>query len=291
MRSAAIAVLVVLATAAPAQARPAQVQPVSVQDLSSYELTAGPLAVHGYQMTLDASNDSVLITFERTAPGTRQTHTYQFEHIHLTAQRNLRTGRLSGRLGSFGTIDLRFRRSGAVHLRKLAPQCSGPLDRHRRGHLTGTFRLVADTTFFGTVTASRLRADLTRQSGGVCSATGAAPEFPGPLTLDAGDGTVTTVLMIAGKGGRSSQDVSVITEHPDVQHEIEATGPAGSFTGSTAGVTIQAAPGFSGTLSYTPTKRSNKFVTKGTVSGDYTALFDSIAPLTVSGAAGVTGPS
>jgi hypothetical protein len=288
MRHAAIAVLVVLATAAPARA---QVQPISVQDVSSYALKAGPLAVHGYQMTLDVSDDSVLITFERTAPGTRQTHTYQFDHIHLTAPRNLRTARLSGRLGNFGSIDLRFRRTGAIHTRKPAPQCSGPRDRHRRGRLTGTFRLVADTTFFGTVTASRLPADLTRQSGSVCSSTGAAPEFPGPLTLDAGDGTITTVLMIAGKDGRSSQDVSVNTQHPDVQHEIESTGPAGSFTGSTAGVTIQAAPGFSGTLSYTPAKRSNKFVTKGTVSGDYTALFDSIAPLTITGAASVTGPS
>ena len=37
--------------------------------------------------------------------------------------------------------------------------------------------------------------------------------------------------------------------------------------------------------------RSSQDVTKGTVSGDYTALFDSIAPLTISGAASVTGPS
>ena len=99
------------------------------------------------------------------------------------------------------------------------------------------------------------------------------------------------MLVIAGKDGRSRQEVSVNTRHPDVDHDIISTGPAGSFTGSTAGVTIQAAPGFSGTLSYAPTKRTNKFVTKGTAGGDFTALFDSIPPLTISGPAGVTGPS
>jgi hypothetical protein len=241
-------------------------------------------------MTLDASNDGVLITFERTAPGTRQTHTYQFEHVHLRAQRNLRTGRLAGRLGSFGSIDLRFRRSGAIHTRKLAPQCSGPRDRHRRGRLTGSFRLVADTTFFGTVTASRLPADLTRQAGEVCATTGAAPEFPGPLTLTAGDGTTMSLLVIARKGGRSSQQISVSTPHPDVDHEIDSTGPAGSFTGSTGAATVQAAPGFSGSLSYTATKRHNRFSTDGALSGDYTALFDSIPAVSVPGPASVTGP-
>jgi hypothetical protein len=152
---------------------------------------------------------------------------------------------------------------------------------------------VADTTFFGTVTASRLPADLTRAGNSICRSTGTAPEFPGPLTLASDSGPANAnLLVVASKGGRSYQDITVDTGH--VLHEITSHGPAGSFTGTTKAVTVLGpAPGFSGTLSYTATKRKDRFDTTGTLSGDYTALFDSIAPVTFPAGtkAQVSGPS
>jgi hypothetical protein len=279
MKTAAVAAVAALAAAAPAQAA------------SQYSLHAGPLNVRGYAMTVDASHDSVDVTFTRAAPGTRQTHAYTFEHVRLTAPTNLRGGRLKGDLGRFGSIDLRFRRTGAIHKRGPGPHCDGPADRHRAGRLTGTFRLVVDTTFFGTVTAHRLNADLTRFGGSVCATAGAAPEFPGPLTLVSGGDTETSLTIVRRRGGSSSQDLTVSTAIPDAVHEIESTGPAGSFTGSTTAATVHAAPGFSGTLAYAATKRHSRFATDGALSGDYTALFDSLGPVTFTGPASVTGPS
>lgn len=284
MRCAAIAAFAVLTAAAPAQAA----------TLSSYSLHAGPLPVHGYAMTVDASQGSLEVTFTRTAPGMSQTHQYSFRHAQVTAPTDMRRGRLTADLGAFGSIDLRFRPSGAIHKLKLGPGCIGTEpDRHRVGRVTGTFRLVADTTFFGTVTASRIPAGLTRAGDSICRSTGTAPEIPGPLTL-ANDGgpPSTDLLVVALKGGRSYQNITVGSGH--VLHEITSTGPAGSFTGSTQAVTVLGpAPGFSGTLAYTATKRSDKFDTTGTLSGDYTALFDSIAPVTFPAGtkAQVSGPS
>jgi hypothetical protein len=280
-RIALAAVAVLLASAAPAHAAL----------LSPYSLHAGPLPVHGYAMTIDASLGILNITFTRTVPGTSQSHVYSFNHVQVSGTRDMRRGRLRADLGRFGSLDLRFRPSGAIHKRKFAPNCFGPEpDRHRIGRVTGSFRLVADTTFFGTVTASRLHADLTRAGMSICSATGSAPEFPGPLTL-ASDVGAANLLVVRQKGGRSYQDITVDSRH--VLHEITSTGPAGSFTGSTQGTTVLGAPGFSGTLTYTATKRKDKFDTTGTLSGDYTALFDSIGPVTFPAGtkAQVSGPS
>jgi hypothetical protein len=284
MKRAAIAAFAVLATAAPAHAA----------TLSPYSLHAGPLPVHGYAMTIDAGLGVLDVTFTRKVPGMEQTHQYTWNHVQVTAPRDMRRGRLRADLGSFGSIDLRFRPTGAIHKLKLGPGCIGTeLNRHRLGRLTGTFRLVADATFFGTVTAGRLPADLTRTGDSICRSTGTAPEFPGPLTL-ANDGgpANSNLLVVALKGGRSYQDITVDAGH--VLHEITSTGTAGSFTGSTKGVTVLGpAPGFSGTLTYTATKRSDRFDTTGTLSGDYTALFDSIAPVTFPAGtkAQVSGPS
>jgi hypothetical protein len=284
MKRAAIATsFAVLASAAPAHAATG----------TPYSLHAGPLPVHGYAMTVDASLGILTITFTRTAPGTSQSHVYSFSHVQVTGRRDIRRGRLTADLGRFGRLDLRFRPSGAIHKRKLGPGCIGTEpDRHRIGRVTGTFRLVADTTFFGTVTASRLPADLTRAGNSICRSTGTAPEFPGPLTLANDGGPVSTsLLVVALKGGRSYQDVTVDAGH--VLHEITSTGPAGSFTGSTQAATVHGAPGFSGTLAYTATKRKDAFDTTGTLNGDYTALFDSIAPVTFPAGtkAQVSGPS
>lgn len=265
-----------LTAAAPATAR-----------ADAHRLHAGPLAVHGYAMTLDVQTfgrvGSLDVTFRRRAGGVAQTHTYTFgRHVRLTAPRDLRTGRLRASLDGLGRIDLRFRRSGAIHKTKRDPTCGGPKPRRRLGRLTGTFRFTVDKTFFGTVTARRLRGSLTRIPDGV-HCTGVAPfESPPPgLELTAGDQQNTMLDVLRLHDGRSRQTFSVTGNAPEAIHTIAATGPAGSFTGNQDAATVTgAAPAFSGSLTYTATSHIMGPVrsSEGTATGDLTANFDSIGP-------------
>jgi hypothetical protein len=252
----------------------------------SFRLHAGPVSVRGYAMTLDAATfkrtASLDVTFTRKGADTTQSHAYSFtRRVRLTAPRGLRSGRLRADLGAFGRVDLRFRRTGAIHRTKQLPTCAGPKPRRRLGRLTGSFRLVADTTFFGTVRAHRLRGALTRVPSGV-HCTGAIPfeNPPGTLTLDAGDQRAALVVQQVA-GGRSLQTLTVTTSDPAVTHTLVALGPAGSFTGSQHAATVTgAAPAFTGSLAYKATSHVSGPgpSTEGTTSGDLTGNFDSIGP-------------
>ena len=290
LRAPAIALTAVAALAVVAPARAA----------GSYRLHAGPVAVRGYAMTIDAStfqrHASLDVVFARRTADTAQTHTYSFTRgVRLTAPRGLRSGRLRAGLGALGRIDLRFRRSGAVHLTKQLPTCAGPKPRRRRGRLTGTFRLVADSTFFGTVRAQRLAGALIRVPSGV-RCTGAIPfeNPPGTLTLDAGDQRAALEVQQL-PAGRSLQTLTVTTAAPAVVHTLTATGPAGSFTGDRDAATVTgAAPAFTGSLTYAATSHVFGPVpgSEGSTSGDLTGSFDSIGPQRVplSTDATITGP-
>jgi hypothetical protein len=266
----------------------------------SFRLHAGPVSVRGYAMTLDVATfkrtATLDVTFTRKTADATQSHDYAFiRRVRLTAPRGLRTGRLRADLGALGRVDLRFRRTGAIHRTKQLPSCAGPKPRRRLGRLSGTFRLVADSTFFGTVRAHRLRGALTRVPSGV-RCTGAIPfeNPPGTLTLDAGDQRAALeVEQVAG--GRSLQTLTVTTSRPAVTHTLVALGPAGSFSGTRDAATVTgAAPAFTGSLGYTATSHVFGPVpsTEGTTSGDLTGEFDSIGarrvPLTDD--ASITGP-
>jgi hypothetical protein len=263
----------------------------------SYRLHAGPLSVRGYAMTLDVArfqgSATLDVTFTRKTADVTQSHDYAFtRHVRLTAPRGLRTGRLRADLGALGTVDLRFRRTGAIHLTKQLKGCGGPKPRRRLGRVTGTFRLAADSTFFGTVGAHRLRAAETRIPSGVHCAGALSP--PGTLTLDAGDERAAFEAQQAA-GGRSLQTLTVTTSRPAVTHTLVALGPPGSFTGSHDSATVTGAtPAFSGSLSYTATLHLTQpaGATQGTTTGDLTGNFDSIGPQPVppDTAALVTGP-
>jgi hypothetical protein len=252
-----------------------------------HRLHAGPLAVHGYAMTLDAQafgrTASLDVTFTKRAGTVRQTHEYTFgRHVRLTAPRNLATGRLRATLDGLGRIDLRFHRTGAIHKTKRDPTCGGPKPRRRLGRVTGSLRFAVDKTFFGTVTAHRLAASLTRIPNGV-HCTGVAPfeSAPPGLELLAGDQQSTQLDVLRLAGGRSRQTFSVTGITPEAIHTLSAVGPAGSFTGDRDAATVTgAAPAFSGSLTYTATSHIFGPVpsTEGTARGDLTANFDSIGP-------------
>lgn len=253
-----------------------------------HRLHAGPLAVHGYAMTLDVQTSgraaSLDVTFTERAGGVKQTHTYTFgRHVRLTGPRNLRTGRLRASLDGLGRIDLRFRRTSAIHKTKRLPTCFGPKPRRRLGRLTGTFRFTVDRTFFGTVTAQRLPGSLTRIPNGTHCTGGVAPfeSAPPGLELFAGDQQFTQLTVLRLRDGRSRQTFSVTGNQPEAVHTITAVGPAGSFTGTRDAATVTgAAPAFTGSLTYTATSHLFGPVpsTEGATTGDLTAGFDSIGP-------------
>jgi hypothetical protein len=202
--------------------------------------------------------------------------------VRLTAARDLRSGRLRGSLDGLGSVDLRFRRTGAIHKARRDPNCRGPKPRRRLGRLSGTFRLTVDTTFFGTVSAGRLAGALTRVPNGV-RCTGVTPfeSAPPGLELFAGDQQFSMLDVLRLKDGRSRQTFSVTGNKPEAVHTITATGPVGSFTGDREAATVTgAAPAFTGTLTYTATSHQLGPVpsTEGTATGDLTAYFDSIGP-------------
>jgi hypothetical protein len=253
----------------------------------AHRMHAGPVAVHGYAMTLAVQTfggvASLDVTFTKRGGGVTQTHTYTFSrHVRLSAAQDLRTGRLRARLDGLGAIDLRFRRTGAIHQTKRDPTCLGPKPRQRLGRLTGTLRFKVDTTFFRTVTAHRMRGSLTRIPKGV-HCTGAIPfeSAPPGLTLFSGDQQNTMLQVLRLPDGRSRQTYSVTGRKPEAVHTLTATGPVGSFTGDRNAATVTgAAPTFTGTFSYTATGQLFGPVpsTEGTTAGDLTASFDSIGP-------------
>lgn len=266
----------------------------------AHRMHAGPVAVHGYAMTLSVQTfggvASLDVTFTKRGGGVTQTHAYTFfRHVRLSQANDLGSGRLRATLDGLGRIDLRFRRTGAIHKTKRDPTCLGPKPRQRLGRLSGTLRFKVDTTFFGTVTARRMKGSLTRIPKGV-HCTGAVPfeSAPPGLTLFSGDQQNTMLQVLRLADGRSRQTYSVTGRKPEAVHTLTATGPAGSFAGDRNAATVTgAAPAFSGTLSYTATGQLFGPVpsTEGKATGDLTASFDSIGPQRVppDDAASVTG--
>ena len=266
--------------------------PAATAGAQTTELHAGPLAVQGYRMTIDAMRFegelSMDVTFRRTAGGARQEHVYHFDRgLSLQARRDLRRGRLRADLGAMGRVDLRFgegARAAPGRVYEIFFRF-GPRARQRRGTVRGTFELVADTGFFGTVRSGKLRGWVKRTAADV-HCTGALPGF-GPTSdaLSAESSTAGVRMLLRAErigDGRVREQFSVITEQPKVTHTIVATAPAESFTTSgdrSAATLTGVAPMLSGTLRFTA-KRQHKYppYASGTVEGDLVAAFDSTGP-------------
>ena len=95
------------------------------------------------------AKDSLTILFSRAGGGSTQQHMYSFNSgVNVTATS------IKGSLGRYGGIDLKL--AGAHGVRGSVPDgCSGRPGTTRKGTLKGSLRLVADTTYFGTVGARR----------------------------------------------------------------------------------------------------------------------------------------
>jgi hypothetical protein len=240
-------------------------------------VVAGPIAVHGYQLSVLGVTGAPTLTvmLERDQGTTTQAHLYSVRRgAHVSAKR------IRADLGSLGAIDLRLARGGAA---RLPDGCRG--EKTRTGTWRGSLRLAADTTFFHTISASRLPGTVLRTSSLECDEPGAptSPAETGAQLVTSGSGasiaadaTATTVLDTTRRGRASVVHVlttpSTLTAATDLTTAtLTPTGTAitGSarFTGSVGAATIEDGP--TGTTS------------RGTLAGTLVAHFDSIGDVTV----------
>jgi hypothetical protein len=248
-------------------------------------LTAGPLKVRDYQLTLvgsDGSRDSLTALLTRRSGGSTQLHMYSF-NSGVTVKGGGAKPTISGRLGRFGTVKLTL--SGLKGGRGSVPAgCTGRAGKNERGSFAGTLRLTLDTTYFKTVKAARLPG--ARISGGSLRCDGGGGAQPSGLMLSAmpetGDGSMLMFSATRDAGGKVSQqamrtDAPAATAPASVMHMINASAPASGFTAAAdlASATVTgAAPFLGGTLSFSGEAAGP--VASGTVGGELTAKFDSI---------------
>jgi hypothetical protein len=202
-------------------------------------LVAGPVAVHGYQLTLIASSGasaSLTVNLVRKAGGATQTHVYSFKlspSALKVAPRLASASLVTGtQLGGFGAVTMRLARAGKL---TRGTSCGATFS-GRSGTLAGSLRLVLDTTFFRTVVERSLPA---RLSSGTSKLTCAPP----PPTRNQPGLTLTALPSSTGAGGpiftAAKTAAGAVTEAffvseqrapASITHSIVAKAAASAFT-------------------------------------------------------------
>jgi hypothetical protein len=255
----------------------------------SNTVVAGPLKVKdGYSLTLMATDggarDSLDAVLTRTAGKSTQMHDYAFAKGVKVAVKGTRAT-IKGSLGRFGRVDLKL--IATKRTRGVVPKgCTGKAGATWSGTATGQLKLVADKTYFRTISAKRLPASILgasklRCGGGDGAGNGGGGAHGVTLmkTIDTAASTKTLVLS-AGGGAGVSQMVSVIdknTAPARVSHIITARAGASGLQAASdlsSATAAGAAPFLGGTLRFAGDAFGS--MATGTLSGDFTAKFDSI---------------
>jgi hypothetical protein len=252
-------------------------------------VVAGPLKAKGYDITLTASDngasDSFAVTATKTAGRSMQMHSWSFASGVSVAIKGGKAT-IKGSLGRYGAINAVVKTGGAG--KGAVPKgCTGTAGSARTGKLTGATRLALDTTFFKTLKPKSLKAQIV--SGGSLKCTGGAPQQGGKglmLTHSAEGADGQTMLTLTKAGDQVTQmamrtDTASATAPASVFHMISATtGASGLDAASdlTSAKAAAAGPFFSGTLSFAG--EATGTMATGTLSGTFTAKFDSIPAFT-----------
>jgi hypothetical protein len=240
------------------------------------------------------SPNEITVTLAQRRGGSLQWHQWRARTpLQGLGSRDLTRGRLRGRFGTRGFIDMRFEASVAASRGRL-PLCG----RHRRsvGSLTGTLRLPTGSRRFGTVLRDRFHAWLGRDRFIGCSTFPLSPKIEDVPMFD-------PYVILRARGG-----VSVVNEggstwqvleryDRDSTHMILAHARPRRFSFaedlSSANAT-GIGPYFDGTLRYAATLSDpDPFypVSGGRVSGDFRVRLDVPGPFTVAPARASLGVS
>ncbi|MDW5594578.1 hypothetical protein VSS74_09535 [Conexibacter stalactiti] len=253
--------------------------------LADATLTAGPLKVRDYQLTLvatDAAKDSLSVMLSRRSGASTQLHMYGFAS-GVTVKAAGAKPTISAKLGRYGSVKLTLGtlKSGRG---SVPAGCTGSGGRNDRGSFSGALQLKLDTTYFKTVKASSLPG--ARVSGGALRCDGGTGGQTSGLTLmampESGDGNTFMVNATRTAGGGVTQsamrsDAAAATAPATVMHMITATSAASTFTTAadlSSATLTGPAPFLSGALAFAG--EATGTMASGTVSGDWAAKFDSI---------------
>jgi hypothetical protein len=257
---------------------------------------AGPLKVKDYAMTVsatDSKRDNLTVMFRRVAGKGQQMHMYSFSKgVKVTANPALSKARIKGSLGKYGKIDLALRGPGAVRRGATPKGCTGKAGKLRAGTLKGTFRLIADSTYFKRVSASTLKAQLatggklkcdTRDTGGGGGGGGGATGTVTLMSTTTGPQGMLTLMMMRTRSGAVTQQVmrtddAAATAPASIMHMINTRGTSAAFEpaadlSSARGTGVT--PFLSGSFTFAADTAMGDFAT-GELSGDLAARFDSI---------------
>jgi hypothetical protein len=277
-------------TAAGLLAAAALAAPSAAAAAADTTLTAGPLKVRAYQMTLvatDAAHDALTVMLTRRAGSSMQTHVYSFDR-GVTVNAGGRAPSIAGRLGRYGVLRLTL--GGMRGGRGSVPAgCTGTPGRQERGTFAGKLDLTLDTTYFRTVRARSLPG--MRISGGAlrCGGSG-APGQPGgggggltlSVTSQGADGSMLMLNAARDAGGKVAQtamkmDGATQTAPASVSHMISSPAAANGLTAAadlSSASAVGAAPFLAGTMTFAGEGLGQ--MASGTVGGDFAARFDSI---------------
>jgi hypothetical protein len=251
-------------------------------------VVAGPLKVKGYTLTLSATDggasDSFAVSAIKTSGQSSQMHTWSFSS-GVDVKIGSGKATIKGSLGKYGSVNATVN-AGRAGKGAVPKGCTGTTGSTRLGTLGGATKLVLDTTFFKTVNVKKAKAQIV--SGGTLKCSGGPSTATKGLMLthsaEGPDGT--TMLSIMKDGGKVTQmamrtDTASATAPASVLHMITATTGASGLDAAGDLSTAKAAaagPFFSGSLSFSGTPSGG--MATGTLSGDFTAKFDSIPAFT-----------
>jgi hypothetical protein len=233
----------------------------------------------------DGSTDSLGVMFSRTAGKASQLHSYSFSQ-GVTVKATGKSASIKANLGRYGKIDLKLGGVGAAKRGVVPKGCTGTTGKSRAGTLRGRFKLVADSTYFKTVSAKSLKGQLLRGGSLKCDGSSGGPESKAPTTLNATLQQPAGMLMFtalkAADGAVTQQavrmDTAAATAPASIMHMISAPGGAAAFAPSadlSSATGNAVSPFFTGAFTFASEMAMGSSA-MGKLSGDLVAAFDSI---------------
>jgi hypothetical protein len=247
---------------------------------------AGPYKVKDYDMTVVGTHGSpsLSVMFTRTAGDALQSHMYSFSAGATVKVKGAKAS-IKADLGAYGAISLNTKKLGKANNGVVPKGCTGMAGKSRRGTLSGSFKLAADTTYFQTVSAKKLKAQVLKGGKLECGGTPGGTPTKRPAMLTANLDTPAGMLMFTATrdaGGAVTQqamrmDDEAATAPASIMHIISAPGGAAAFSPAadlTAATGSAITPFFSGAFTFSGENLGTMGM--GTLAGDLAAKFDSI---------------
>ena len=249
-------------------------------------VVAGPLKVKDYDLTLVGAHNSPSVTLmlTRTAGEASQTHMYSFASGATVKVKGAKAS-IKADLGAYGAISLKTRKLGKARKGVVPTGCTGSAGKSRGGTLSGSFELVADSTYFNTIATKKLKAQVIKGGKLECGGGPGGTPAKQPARLTANLETPAGLLMFSAvkeaDGATALQavrmDDEAATAPASILHMINAPGGAAAFAPAadlTSATGSAVSPFFSGAYAFAGENLGTMGM--GTLSGDLAAKFDSI---------------